>query len=64
MFENVCAIVVVVVLCARGVYPWPQNAFICGNFNNSPNAGDNTSEHSHMLREEQGQWYNMQSSLD
>ena len=39
-------------ICA---YPWPQIAFICGDFNNSPNVGDNTSGHSHMLREEQGQ---------
>ena len=37
---------------------------ICGDFNNYPNVGDNTSGHSHMLREAQGQWYNMQSSLD
>ena len=36
----------------------------CRDFNNSPNASDNTSGHSHMLREEQGQWNNMQSSLD
>ena len=29
-------------ICA---YPWPQNAFICGDFNNFPSVGDNTSRH-------------------
>ena len=48
-------------ICA---YAWPQNAFICGDFNNSPNTSDNTIGHLHMLREERNKWYNMQSSLD
>ena len=32
-----------------GRYPWRSNAFVCGDFNNSPLRRDNTTSRSHML---------------
>lgn len=30
-------------------YPWLSNALLCGDFNNSLDASDNTAHNSHML---------------
>lgn len=48
---------------ALAKYPWLSNAFICGDFNNSPQPKDNTSHKSHMLPSEKQSWEDMLSSL-
>ncbi|MCO5614515.1 hypothetical protein L7F22_068798 [Adiantum nelumboides] len=40
-------------------YLWLSNAFICGDFNNSPSSRDNTSQNSHMLQIEKQRWLSL-----
>lgn len=44
-------------------YPWRSNAFICGDFNNSPLPRDNTTSRSHMLSLERHKWDDMLLSV-